>query len=280
MIYDCFTFFNELDLLEIRLNTLDKVVDKFVLVEATKTHQGKDKPLFYDLNKKRFELFQNKIIHIVVNRYPSFWRLLRKPRSWDYENNQRNWIAKGLSNCSADDCIIISDLDEIPNPQKILENINIPGVKIFEQRLFQFYLNLQLKETNASYPIIKRDNEVFWCGSVMLKHKDFTTPQKARNHVINKGNINIDHFIQQGGWHFSYMGGVSQIIYKLNSFAHSEFNTSYFKDPERLEDAITNGKDIFDRNEKFIVKKPEELIDYPDYILNNSAKYNALLKSN
>ncbi|MGN1154117.1 MAG: hypothetical protein ACI4S3_08815 [Candidatus Gastranaerophilaceae bacterium] len=94
MIYDCFTFFNELDLLEIRLNILNDVVDKFVLVEATKTFTGQDKPLYYNDNKEKFSAFNAKIIHVVVDDYPS----IGLETAWGYENWQRNCISRGLNN--------------------------------------------------------------------------------------------------------------------------------------------------------------------------------------
>src|SRR3954464_1583382 len=99
MIYDCFTFFNELDLLEIRLNELDPVVDKFVLVEATKTHQGKDKPLYFLENKARYEKFLAKIIHVVVNEYPDY----EGKSAWLLEHHQRNMIIEGLKECKSGD---------------------------------------------------------------------------------------------------------------------------------------------------------------------------------
>src|ERR1035438_146655 len=137
MIYDCFTFFNELDLLEIRLNILDKTVDKFVLVEATKTHQGKEKPLHFSENKKRFEKFLPKIIHVIVDDYPEY----EGKSAWILEQHQRNMIQTGLNNCKPDDIILISDVDEIPNSDKILEYKNKSGIKIFRQRMFYYYIN-------------------------------------------------------------------------------------------------------------------------------------------
>ncbi|MFZ2310324.1 MAG: N-acetylglucosaminyltransferase, partial [Patescibacteria group bacterium] len=135
MIYDCFTFFNELDLLEIRLNILDGVVDKFVLVEATKTFSNIDKPLYFNENKERFKKFEDKIIHIIVDDYPVF------ETAWTYDWHQRNCIARGLVNCKLDDVILVSDLDEIPDPSKIIEYKDYPGVKVFKQRMFYYFLN-------------------------------------------------------------------------------------------------------------------------------------------
>src|SRR5690349_24880068 len=118
MTYDCFTFFNELDLLEIRLNVLNPVVDKFVLVESTRTFQNKPKPLYFQQNATRFSAFKDKIIHIVVDQFPDFgdWT---EANSWTLEHHQRNSINRGLTRCTRDDVVIISDLDEIPRPETI-----------------------------------------------------------------------------------------------------------------------------------------------------------------
>ena len=108
MIYDCFTFFNELELLELRLHELAGVVDKFVLVEATKTHSNQPKPLCYQENRSRFGEFQDRIIHIVVDDLPD------AKNAWVLENFQRNGIGRGLTNCRPDDWVLVSDIDEIP----------------------------------------------------------------------------------------------------------------------------------------------------------------------
>jgi|ERR1022692_989649 beta-1,4-mannosyl-glycoprotein beta-1,4-N-acetylglucosaminyltransferase len=108
MIYDCFTFFDELELLELRLHELGDVVDKFVWVEATKTHSNKSKPLHYQENRVLFQAFHDQIIHVVVDDMPD------SNDSWVLENFQRKCIARGLVNCRPEDFILVSDLDEIP----------------------------------------------------------------------------------------------------------------------------------------------------------------------
>src|SRR5271156_187621 len=108
MIYDCFTFFNELELLELRLNELAGVVVKFVLVEATKTFSNKPKPLHFQENRARFAAFENKIIHVVVEDAPD------TSDAWVIERFQRNAIERGLRGCKPDDWVLVSDLDEIP----------------------------------------------------------------------------------------------------------------------------------------------------------------------
>lgn len=108
MIYDCFTFFNELELLEVRLHELSGVVDKFVLVEATQTFTGRPKPLYYAENRERFSRFHEQIIHVIVDDSP------KSDNPWTIEHFQRNCIARGLTQCRPDDWIMVSDADEIP----------------------------------------------------------------------------------------------------------------------------------------------------------------------
>ncbi|MEO6882917.1 MAG: hypothetical protein ABI199_02705 [Bacteroidia bacterium] len=287
MIYDCFTFFNEFDLLEIRLNELNNVVDKFVLVEATKTHQGNDKPLYFDENKERYKAFSKKIIHIIVNDYPSGENL----SPWAYEHNQRNMIRRGLEKCAPDDVIIISDVDEIPNPDKIKEHHANHGIKIFRQRMFCYFINC-MNETITNSPYT-------WNGSIMVNYKDIGNPQDLRElgmHLLrlyhpnfyNRTFWNVFYwgkmrlkkqqvfFIKEGGWHFSYLGGVEKIIKKLEAFAHSEYNKVEYKDIKKIESAINNGNDIFGRGFNYKIIKIDD--SFPKYIVENIDKYKQYIK--
>ncbi|MCB9169454.1 MAG: hypothetical protein H6594_03775 [Flavobacteriales bacterium] len=262
MIHDCFTFFNELDLLEIRLNELDDVVDRFVLVEATRTHQGKPKPLHYAENKHRFSAFHHKIEHVVVDRYPAN----ADNDAWVFEKHQRNSIAEGLRKTGPTDVVMISDVDEIPRPEKVREAMNRRGVRIFRQRMFYYYLNCQ--NITSTY-----DRRTYaWNGTVMVnaseidgpiqRYRDFSMwmanyfhpkmPNRAYWHLrlaYERRRYGwAPEFIHDGGWHFSYLGGVERIIEKIEAFAHTEYNSGDFKDPARIEAAIAKGEDIFGRD--------------------------------
>lgn len=287
MIYDSFTFFNELDLLEIRLNQMDKVVDKFVLVEGTKTFQGKDKPLHFQENKERFSRFLDRIIHVVVDNYP------QTSISWEYEYHQRNMILEGLKNCSKDDVILISDLDEIPDPEKVRQYVNHKGLRIFRQRTFYYFLNCIKKSDLES-----KNGGFTWNGTVMVNYSDLTKPQELRelsmqmlrlyhkrfaNRTFWKIYFGLKNFfsgnkivwVNEGGWHFSFLGGVDQIIRKLEAFAHTEYNNQQYKSPEKIKEAITQGKDIFGRGFEYSVVKLDQT--FPSYILQNKEKYSHLL---
>ena len=139
MVYDCFQFFNELDMLKIRLNVLNDVVDRFVISEATETFSGIKKPLYYEENKDMFAEFADKIIHVVVDDTP-------EGGTHERDTFQKNAVTRGLAGCTDDDIIIFSDLDEIPNPDKIreiLDDFQEDRIYHFAQRLFYCYLNME-----------------------------------------------------------------------------------------------------------------------------------------
>lgn len=289
MLVDCFTFFNELDLLEIRLNHLYEVVDRFVIVEATKTHQFKDKPLFYEENKQRFEKFADKIVHVIVDSYPE------NPdgNTWIYEHHQRNAILEGLKDLSEDVTIMISDLDEIPSHDSIKHALTKKGIRIFRQDAFYYYINC----LNASEQGKERYR---WNGTIMLNiklvrkfkpqyfremgmlllgvfrpeflHRNYYKMQKFKK-FTSKG-MKID-FIKNGGWHFSYLGGVEAIIKKIESFAHNEYNKPEFKDPETIKKRIAAGEDIFGRGFKYQFLPIDHR--FPEYIQKNKEKYPHLI---
>lgn len=282
MIYDCFAFFNELDLLEIRLNTLNSVVDKFVLVEATRTFQKKEKPLFFEENKERFKEFEDKIIHIVVDKYPNFLAKFRIPNAWDYDNHQKEFIKEGFKNAQPNDSIIISDLDEIPKPEKVKEYASKTGFKIFEQRLYFYFLNGLCsfydsgnEEVNKKW---NRNNIGFWRGTVMLNYQDFVekvkTIKKAR--MLRDKPENEVHFLKDAGWHFTYLGGIPKIIEKIEAWAHSEFNKPEYKNPEKIKELIEQGKDLFGSKNTFSFPEIDESL--PKYVQENAHKYPHLIK--
>ena len=259
MIIDCFTFFNELDLLEIRLRELDGVVDRFVLVEATLTHQGKPKPLWYAENKERFAAWHHKLTHVVVDTYPE-----SDGNAWVYEQHQRNRILDGLTGIAADDHVMISDVDEIPQPDAVRRAAGTKGFRIFRQRMFYYYLNC-VNATQHGSTGYRWNGTVMIDGSMVraplqdyremsaLLLNTFTPPLirqiyyavKLRWQLVKLGWR--PRYIQDGGWHFSYLGGVDRIIRKLEAFAHSEYNKPEFKDPERIKRAIEQGEDLFGR---------------------------------
>jgi beta-1,4-mannosyl-glycoprotein beta-1,4-N-acetylglucosaminyltransferase len=238
-IIDCFIFFNELDLLEFRLKLLDKHVDHFVIAESNLTHSGKPKPLHFEENKKRFEPWLKKIIYVPVNQTTEGLDFTLQVNSytpqsaaWKLENAQRNALSAAGSIAAQEDLVLISDLDEIPHPF-ILKKINLDKGPVALNMLFHYYFfNCQ----NAG-------TERWWNGSIVCTGKQFkaTTAQQLRD------NRNVFKSIPKAGWHFSYLGGLEKIKYKIQSFAHTEFNKEEYLKDENIIKAMEEGEDIFNR---------------------------------
>jgi beta-1,4-mannosyl-glycoprotein beta-1,4-N-acetylglucosaminyltransferase len=241
MIYDCFPFFNELEILEIRLHTLDAVVDKFVIVESTKTFQSNPKPLYFQEYASRFRQFQKKIIHIVDSKMPI------ADDSWLTYRHQLNCIHNGLIQCGDNDIISISDVDEIPNPDRIREFDPAQKLKRLNQRMFYYYLNC----------------ETFYNWS-----PGYITPYSVIKDVdlldVRDRKIGGDDRLSNGGWHFSYVGGTQRIIAKLEAFSHKEYNSIEFKDPVKLLEHLNNKTDLFGRESDFKIVQIDST--FPQYI--------------
>ena len=252
MIYDCFVFFNELDILELRFNELDKVVDKFVLVEATKTFSNKDKPLYFQENRSRYTPFLHKIIHVVIDHYPPFIN------AWTYETFQRNGIKKGLISCEDSDLILISDADEIPRAEALLPLVNLTKIVCLDQLMFYYHLN----RFCVSAP--------FWTGTKVLPYRllNSHTPDEIRSLKTE--------VIPNGGWHFSFMGGIENIILKTESYSHQEFNTDTLKNPDALCVKIDSGKNIFGYKHRTKLVEIDE--HFPLYLVENKSRFAHLLK--
>ena len=162
-IFDCFPFFNELSLLDMRLNYLNKVVNKFVIIEGTHSHQGKLKKLYYDENKSLFKKYEYKIIHIIQDSYPKHFGDTHSAFIYDYHT--RNGISKGLWKCFDSDVIMISDVDEFPDVGKF--NLFNGDLTIFKHLMFYFKFNLRVK--NFDYD----NGDGLWPGTRMLKFELF-----------------------------------------------------------------------------------------------------------
>ena len=291
-LFDCFTFYNELDLLEIRLNELYDTIDYFILSESTITHSGDPKPLYYKENKERYLKWADKIIHIIVDDAPppglSFQKLnLEKIchldarfgfGRWKTERYQRNQLVKGLTDCKSDDIILVSDIDEIPNPKKIDEAkqiISKHGYTLFLQKLYYYYLNGYVNDN--------------WQGTVGCNFGSFqklfnSKPDNVRRlanmniKLMQKFNIKKCTIINTGGWHFSYLGGIDKVIEKMKSTPHSEFIGNKEINEKEVKLSMSSGRDIFNRN-NIDISFIEIDNSYPDTIYNNIEKYASLIMS-
>ena len=257
-IYDCFQFFNEEHIADLRFNILNEYVDTFVITESTITHQGQNKKLNFDI--KKFSKFKNKINYIVVDDTP---KNIIKPHIGGeslVEQHQRNSLIKGLANASDNDLVILSDVDEIPDLNKLKE-FDKNKYAVFSQKMFMYKLNLlNLRENN-------------WHGSKICLKKNLKSPQWLRNlkfkeypfwRIDKVRNLQI---IKNGGWHFAYLQSPENISKKIKSFAHGEFNNPSITDEEKIKFKIEKGYDILDRG--FNLKKIELDSSFPEYILKN-----------
>jgi hypothetical protein len=279
MIYDCFTFFNELELLELRLHELDSVVDRFVLVESTRSHSNQPKPLYFSENKSRFEKFLPKIEHVVVADFP-----ISVQDRWVLENFQRDAIMRGLSDCRPDDVVIVSDIDEVIRAQAVAEYKDRPGVKFFRQQLYYYFLNCNCVGS-------------VWDRAKMVFFRDLRSPQWLRDypgpatlnptkrqkkwarwrHRLGQTFGPEDIYIDQGGWHFSYLGGIDRIKLKIQSFAHTEFDSPEFLNSDRLLQIIEGGEDLYGRKDQRYKFVPLDE-NFPIYLLEHQDRFQSMIR--
>jgi len=236
-IVDCFTFYNELELLNYRLNILDDVVDYFVIVEATHTFIGNEKKLYFNEYKEMFKKFKDKIIHIIVDDFPFKYPNINinNNEQWINEYFQRNQIDKGIKQIKLNnnDIIIISDLDEIPNPL-ILEKIKNNEIFISINMLEMDFYNCNLNSKKSD----------IWVHSKILTYDNYNSLNKSCNDI----RLNTYNSIKDGGWHLSYFGDIEYIKNKIEQFSHQEFNNNNFTNIEKIEKRINNFSDLYDRD--------------------------------
>ncbi len=289
-IFDCFMYFDEDIVLNLRLNTLSEYVDYFVIVESTYTHKGEIRNLKFDI--KKYEKFKDKIIYLVYDEEPKGIDTVYKDdnesiKSTKYilnaikrENSQRNFIKTGLTKASDKDIIMISDVDEIPNlSDKNFDEIS-NKIYLFRQDMFYYKFNLQI-------PNFK------WVGTKACKKKNLISPQWLRNikdrkypfyrldTLFSQTKYTNVKFIDQGGWHFSNIKTASEIEHKLKSYLHHrEFDLEPLTKNE-IENIIKNKKAIYDlKVDKKINKigNGSELVNsdinkLPKYLIENKQLY-------
>ena len=260
-IYDCFQFFNEEHILDLRFNILDKFVDFFVVVESTTDHQGNEKKLYFDENK--FKKFKKKIIYIVVD---DTEESIKKPHLGGeslVEQHQRNSAMRGLKNCADSDLVIISDVDEIPNLNKLHLFKGKNKYAVFSQKAFAYKINLLNEEENN------------WHGSKMCLKKHLKSPQWLRNLKFKKYPFwRFDkpqklQIIENGGWHFAYLLDSEGISKKIQSFAHGEDNKKDNTDVDKIEKKMAK---FLHPTKGFELQKVEIDNTFPQYIVDNKAK--------
>ena len=262
-IYDCFSYWDEDLLLDIRLNILNDYVDYFVIVEGNKTWQNNPKKLRFDLNN--FKKFKDKIIYISVTDLPD------GKNPYIRENFQRNSIIRGLINSNDDDLIMISDLDEIPNPKKIKNFQKKMRYAVFKQLHFYYKFNLHSQ------------NNPFWYGTRICVKKYLKSPQWLRDLKFKKrpfwrfDKIRLNNIIEDGGWHFCNLKDPEKILYKYKNLCETN-DPIIFKEKidakylnlNEIENRIEKGLDVIGRDEKYL--KIDIDSRFPDYILDNKSE--------
>ncbi len=260
-IYDCFQYFNEEHIVDLRFNILDQSIDYFVVVESTVNHQGQPKKLQFDINK--YPKFKDKIKYIIVDDTPENIKKPHKGGESLVEQHQRNSLMRVLSKAQDEDIIILSDVDEIPDLKK-LKLFDKKKLAVFSQKMFMYKLNLLNLDESG------------WHGSKICLKKNLKSPQWLRDLKFKKypfwridkpRNIQI---IPDGGWHFAYLQSPENISKKIKSFAHGEFNKDHLVDEKKIASKIEKGEDVFERG--YNIKKIEIDETFPQFIqLNKKA---------
>lgn len=261
-LFDCFTFFDELDVLDLRLRELDSLVHKFVLVEGTLTFSGQRKELTFLKNRSRFEKFLHKIEYVVVDDMPANAR-----SAWDREYFSRQAIMRGLSDAEPNDFVLISDIDEIPKPKSLhqaLLSADSPNLfTVFESDCYYFYFNLKASSRKPSLVQAPR----------LLLKKYANDPQAVRGFKprVSKnerlraieplilrlrtwsrfGSPLGVHIVPTSAWHFTYNGKPDRLRSRILAYSHTEKATPLIVDTDRIERALQERSNIFDQSETF-----------------------------
>lgn len=275
VIYDTFCLFNELDLLEFRLKLLSPHVDYFVISESNLTHSGIPKPYNYLDNISRYSKWKDKILYIPLEQdiqgleFNKVNKYTPEDGSWILENQQRMGISYANDNILDDSLVLLSDLDEIPDP-KLLDKFKEIGInhplfddpKSLSMLFHYYYMNCQ----NEGF-------ERFWAGTIVSKGDTFKQvgPQTLRDRRNNYRSI------PDGGWHFSFLNGVEAIKKKIQSFAHTEFNREDILSEEHIVKCLEEGNDIFNRPGVYYKFYPLDF--YPSYLRNLMLEYPNLIKN-
>jgi beta-1,4-mannosyl-glycoprotein beta-1,4-N-acetylglucosaminyltransferase len=260
-VFDAFCYFNEDLILRLRLQTLWDYVDYFIIVEATYTQTGMPKPLNFD--RKKFAAFESKIIYLVTENPPG-----GTADPWRNENAQRNAISLGLEGAEDDDWLIVSDVDEIPNPN-FIELYNPKYLRgDFQQRYYSYFFNNLL---------IAPTKDKVWLGSKITTMGHFRQFFKGCANSVrswkSSGLLRLfkrSYFrhlrvqtIENGGWHFTWVLSADGIRQKMSVMAHQENNRPEFHDSHYIEETINTGRDIVRTDRRYQLVPLDDSFPYP-----------------
>ena len=256
-IFDCFIFNHEIELLEIRLNILNDYVDKFVITEGDMTFSGLPKESHFLNNKERFAKWEDKIILNQIN-------IPECESPWHREIYSRNAMVN-LDIFNDDDLIIMSDGDEIPNPEildQASEWVSDDTHFTFEQSCYAYWMNNLYS------------NKWFGTRASTYKYVNNTTVDDIREGTEDESKI-TGSIITNGGWHFTYLGDENHIRQKINSFCDRHFDVPEVT--ENISKNLEGGTDVLNRTH--ITYSTVDLDDsFPQYIIDNQEKYSHLIK--
>ena len=282
MVYDCFPFFNEIDILKLRLNIMNPYVDRFIIEEATATFSGEPKELCFEKNKSLFADFLDKITYVVVRDTPV------KAVTHERDYFQKNRLTQGLRECGAttDDIIIFGDVDEIPDVntlQKVIKDFDRTKVYHLAQRNFYVFMNME-EESGKLMSITGEFGEIpqsdrKWLGTKVCSLDNIPQEGIVRLRDLVPVTDSRSVRVANGGFHFGYMGGchetnaAKRIGTKVIAAAHQEYN-----DREILAetmDRLVLGQDIFGRDARF--ERVEVDDTYPKYLREHLSEYDYLI---
>ena len=278
MIYDCIPFFNELDILKLRMQILSPYVDKFVLEESTVTFSGEPKEMIFAKNRDMFREFEDKILYVAVDNSP-----MSGVTTHERDKFQKNQLIRAMTEAKPDDIVIFSDVDEIPNPkvlQKIVQNFDQEKIYHLAQRMFYCFLNMEevsgnLLSITGEFQGVDRKQ---WLGTKICCFKNLPKEGIVFLREVSPEDPRSVR-VPDGGWHFGYMGGdgerdvAKRIGIKVQAAAHQEYNKSRYLN--EAVDRLLCGEDIFDRNAKFIRVPIDD--SYPEYLREHQEEYAFLI---
>lgn len=294
VIYDCFLYYDEDMLLELRLNTLHKHVDKFVIVESLYTFTGKKRErLHFDIEK--FAAFREQIIYVINDREPIIHQQAFYSNSslvkagetdpWQNESDARNAIMQGLTAAKDEDIIIVSDVDEIPRPEALAQFSHKHLCTTLYQPFYNFKFNLQVMNDDDTPRLCKLPKIVTYKN---LKGFFQGQPELLRN-VKRKGTPIRESWlrwnllkwrtkiVQQGGWHFSWVMTDERIGEKMSTISHTEQDRPEFNNPDHIRHCVENNIDIWKRPRKMKIV-PVDTDHMPDWLVANKARFQAFIK--
>lgn len=293
VIYDCFLYYDEDMLLEIRLNTLHDYVDKFVIVESLYTFTGKKRRLHFDIEK--FARFRDKIIYVVNDRVPVIHQQAFRSNSslikagetdpWQNETNARNAIMQGLSDARDEDIIIISDVDEIPRPEALAQFSRRHLCTTLYQNFYNFKFNLQVLNDDGTPRLCKLPKMVTYKN---LKGFFQGQPELLRN-VKRRGTPIRESWLRwhwlklrtkvvpQGGWHFSWVMTDERISVKMSTISHTEHDLPEFNNPDHIRRCVENNIDIWNRPRKMKIV-PVNSHQLPAWLVANRQRFEDFIK--